>query len=97
MKLEWDDSKATVNQKKYGISFLLAITIFDDPSALITSDKKHSSSTEKREWIIGKSDKGVLIVVFTQRLYGRIYRIISARKTSKKERELYEKYKRISI
>lgn len=73
------------------------MTVFDDPFALIAPDDKHSSHTEKREWIIGKSDRGILVVVFTKRLYGRTYRIISARKANKKEKETYEKYKRIPL
>ena len=96
MKFEWDESKATKNLAKHGINFSLAITIFDDPFALIAPDNKHSA-TEKREWVIGTSDKGVLVIVFTKRLYGRVYRIISARKANKKEKETYEKYKRIPL
>ncbi|MCY4644488.1 MAG: BrnT family toxin [Bacteriovoracales bacterium] len=97
MKFDWDESKAKKNFQKHGISFPLAVTVFDDPFALIAPDDRHSSRMEKREWIIGKADRGILVVVFTKRLYGRIYRIISARKANKKERETYENYKRIPI
>ena len=75
----------------------MAITVFDDPYALIAPDKKHSNAIEKREWIIGKSDKGILVVVFVQRNQGQIYRIISARKANKKEKKLYEEYKTIPL
>lgn len=78
------------------VSFKLAITVFDDPYALIAPDYNHSQ-TEEREWIIGRSDKGVLVVVFTKRMKGNVYRIISARKANKKERQLYEQYKGIPI
>ena len=47
MKFEWDDTKATKNLEKYRIGFSLAITVFDDPFALIAPDDKHSSETEK--------------------------------------------------
>ena len=67
MKFEWDENKASTNLTKHGISFLVATTAFDDPYAMIASDEKHSSSKEKREWIIGMSEKGVLVIVFTKK------------------------------
>ena len=39
---------------------------FDDPFALITHDAKHSL-VENREWLLGKSDIGMLVVIFTIR------------------------------
>ena len=95
MRFEWDDHKADSNLKKHRVTFETAITVFDDPYALIAPDEKHSSLKEKREWIIGESDRGVLVVVFTQRIQKAIYRIISARKANKKERRLYEEYKKL--
>jgi uncharacterized protein len=56
IRFEWDDKKAAANLKKHHISFDLAITVFDDPSALIAEDPKHSK-VENREWIIGLSDR----------------------------------------
>lgn len=97
MDFEWDLAKATVNKRKHGINFELAITAFDDPHALIAPDPKHSTHNEEREWLIGKSDSGVLVIVFTKRMKGRIYRIISARRANKKERKLYEYSKRVSL
>ncbi len=97
MKFSWDISKYKSNLKKHGISFDLAITVFDDPQALIAPDAKHSTSTEIREWIVGLSDQGVLVVIFTKRMSGRLYRLISARKANKRERKLYEEFKRLSL
>ena len=97
MKFEWDENKAATNQSKHGIRFIVAATVFDDPYALIASDEKHSTVGEKREWIIGMSEEGVLVVVFTKRFLGRIFRIISARKANKKEKKAYEDYKRIPL
>ena len=96
MKFEWDPAKAASNAIKHGISFLLAITVFDDPYALIAPDPEHSAE-ERREWIIGESDRGVLVVVFTERLEGRVYRIISARRANRRERKLYEEFRRLSL
>jgi hypothetical protein len=97
LKFDWNADKAASNYKKHKITFELAITVFDDPSALIAPDEKHSTEDEIREWIIGLSDNGVLVVIFTKRLSGRIYRIISARKASRRERKLYEEFKRLPL
>lgn len=96
MRFEWHPVKARANAKKHGIDFEEAVTVFDDPFALIAPDPKHSE-LEEREWIIGESDKGVLVVVYTKREKGKIYRIISARRASRKERRTYEDYKAISF
>ena len=95
VEFEWDPVKALTNQKKHGISFTEACHIFDDPFALLAPDETHSSATEKREWIIGDADGRILVVVFTKRATG--IKIISARSASRKERMLYEIYKRIPL
>lgn len=61
-------------------------TVFRDPLASLFDDPAHSLS-ERRELIIGHSalDR-LLIVAFTERAPGRV-RIISARKTTRRERE----------
>ena len=97
MRFEWDKHKSVANLKKHKINFETAITVFDDPYALIAPDEKHSTVKEKREWIIGESDNGILVVVFTKRIQGAIYRLISARKANKKERKLYEEYKKFPL
>lgn len=96
VKFEWNPAKAESNLRKHHLSFELAITVFDDPYALIAPDPKHSKA-EQREWIIGESDKGVLVVIFTKRLEGQVYRIISARRANRRERKLYEEFKRLSL
>jgi uncharacterized DUF497 family protein len=93
MKFVWHSAKAEKNKSKHGISFEKAITVFDDPFALIAPDTKQSTVAEKREWIIGESDFGILVVVFTIRQPGNIYRIISARRAHRKERKIYERAK----
>jgi uncharacterized protein len=98
MEFEWDQQKALSNKRKHGVSFELAITVFDDPFALRVSDSKHSNE-EDRFWQIGESDSGVLVVVFTVRGKGitERYRLISARKANKKEKALYEINKRVPL
>ena len=97
MEFEWDAGKARRNFHKRGIAFEQAITAFDDPYALIAPDERHSTTEEIREWLIGESDDGVLVAVFTRRYGGQIYRIISARRASRRERSRYEEFKRISL
>ena len=97
MIFDWDPDKAEANRKKHGVSFDKAITAFDDPYALIAPDPEHSTQTEVREWLIGKSDKGVVVVVFTIRQPGPVHRIISAWNATKDERRRYEESKGISI
>ncbi|MCY4321378.1 MAG: BrnT family toxin [Bdellovibrionaceae bacterium] len=67
MQFEWDEHKAVSNFKKHKVRFEIAITVFDDPYALIAPDEKHSTGKEKRDWIIGESDKGILVIVFTKK------------------------------
>jgi uncharacterized DUF497 family protein len=97
MRFEWDERKAASNRDKHRISFEDAITAFDDPFALMAADAAHSTPTEDRRWLIGEADVGVLVVVFTVRMPGDIYPIISARRASRKERKRYEESKGISL
>ena len=96
-KFEWDSKKAESNRKKHRVSFEEAITAFDDPFALIAPDEVHSTPGEKREWLIGEAEPGVLVIVFTLRAGRQKVRIISARRANKKERTLYEEAKRIPV
>lgn len=90
VRFQWDPRKARSNVAKHGVSFDVAITAFDDPFALVAPDDAHSTPEEPREWLIGQSDRGVLVVVFTKRASGEVYRIISARRASRQERQQYE-------
>ena len=88
-RFEWDPRKAEANQKKHGITFEEAITVFDDPLASKEDDLAHSL-TEYRQLAFGESVLGnILVVVFTER-WG-CTRIISARKANQNERREYEK------
>ena len=97
VRFEWDDRKAASNQAKHGVSFEQAITAFDDPYALVAPDPLHSTPTEERRWLIGESDYGVLVVVYTIRDPGGVHRLISARRASRKERDRHEQSKGIPV
>ena len=87
---EWDKQKALNNEKKHGITFDEASTVFADPLSLTIHDPLHSK-IEDRFVIIGVSYRNsMLIVVHTER--GDKIRIISARKATKKERTYYESH-----
>ncbi len=88
-RLEWDKRKAISNAEKHGVTFDEASTVFQDPLAFIFDDEYHSED-EPRELIIGHSiNERLLVVSFTERTEN-VVRIISARLTTKKEREEYE-------
>jgi hypothetical protein len=88
LHFEWDDNKAHLNQKNHDVGFDEAETVFIDPLARIFDDETHSVQ-EEREIIIGHSSSNrLLLVCFTER--GDVIRIISARKTTRKERGDYE-------
>ena len=90
LQFEWDNEKARLNLNKHGINFEEAKAVFQDPLAYIFDDEWHSVG-EKREIIIGQDDENrLLLVCFTER--NQIIRIISARLTTKKERQDYEEY-----
>jgi hypothetical protein len=85
---EWDEKKNQQNQKKHGISFEEAATVFVDPLAILLSDDEHSWG-EQRSHIIGEAAFGdVLVVTYTER--GNKIRIISARTPTRRELRDYE-------
>lgn len=83
--IEWDDNKAEINRKKHGISFETAAKIFLDEFLIDDYDEDHSDD-EDRIKVIGMVEK-VLVVIYTERIDR--YRLISARKATKKERDDY--------
>ncbi len=90
VKFEWDQEKAITNEKKHGISFSEALTIFSDPLELTISDPDHSLG-EYRFLSIGQSNvSNLLVVSYTERYQNQI-RIISARKATKHEQKHYER------
>ena len=88
MEFECDPQKADSNLKKHGISFQEAASVLGDSLSITYYDPDHSVS-EYRFITIGMSRFGrVLMVAHTDR--GDNVRIISARKTTRKERRYYE-------
>lgn len=90
IKFEWDTDKANSNQKKHGVSFEEAQSVFYDEFAIQFFDEE-SSDTEDRFLMLGLSqEQRILIVCHCERDSGNTIRIISARKATKHERKFYE-------
>jgi uncharacterized DUF497 family protein len=91
MDFEWDGTKARQNHMKHGILFETAVLAFEDPDAVILPDRVIEG--EERWHLIGIIPAGsVLVVVHTireQRRGEEIIRIVSARKSTSRERRLY--------
>jgi uncharacterized DUF497 family protein len=89
ISFSWGNRKNSTNQKKHGISFEEAQSVFFDEYALEYFDPDHSKS-EDRFLMLGHSYRlRVLIVSHTLRKDGTEIRIISARKATKKEQKTY--------
>ena len=88
MKFEWDPDKSKANIKKHGISFNEAATVFRDPLAITFNDPDHSIG-EHRFLTFGHSRTALLIVVVHTERLGKT-RIISARRATRQERDIYE-------
>jgi hypothetical protein len=92
MRFEWDAGKAAANLRKYGVSFEEAETLFGRVKPAIFDDLAHSED-ELRFIAMGFSEKGrMLTVSFTYR-GPELIRLISARKSTRQEKELYAKAK----
>lgn len=91
LQFDWDRQKAERNATKHGVTFQEAATAFADPLSITFPDPDHSLD-EERFITVGMSETGkVLIVAHTDR--GERIRIISARRTTRGEREFYEEGK----
>ncbi len=88
MLYEWDARKAALNFRKHKVSFPEAATVFLDPLAVTFDDPDHSDR-ESRFITIGSSHAGRLLFVAHADRLDRV-RIISARKTTRKETYAYE-------
>ena len=89
LKFEWDPNKNETNKKKHGLSFETAKEVFYDEFAILFDDPDHSEE-EDRFLIIGMTDrKGVCIVSHCYRGEDEKIRIISARKATKTEQNVY--------
>lgn len=99
MRFTWDEQKNASNLAKHGVSFQRATLVFDDPRAVSLLD---AYELEERWLTIGLVN-GVVVLVVVHTLQELAHknenedeneeevRIISARKATRREREIYER------
>ena len=89
---EWNGHNAKKNWQKHKVTPAECEQIFFNRPLIVADDVRHSHS-EKRFYVLGKTDlRRRLFIVFTVR--NSLIRIISARNMSKKEKRSYEKYEK---
>jgi uncharacterized protein len=87
MEFEWNENKNLENIKNHGFGFETAVKAFDDDLAIPLLDEEHSDENETRYALIGMCEIGLVFISFSFR--GENYRIISARKASRKMEKMY--------
>jgi uncharacterized DUF497 family protein len=86
LRFEWDDDKATANFRKHGVTFEQAAYAFRDPFGVEWLDDKVNYG-EERIILLAMSGTQILSVVYTER--SEHLRIISARRATKHEKDIY--------
>ena len=88
LRFLWDPRKAGSNERRHGVGFQEATTVFDDPLSVTIPDPDHSAA-EQRFLLLGLSiRRRLLVVAHSER--DESTRIISARRADRRERRLYE-------
>ena len=85
---EWDSRKARSNQKKHGITFEEASTVFADILSITIDDPGHSVNEDRFVTAGTSVNERLIVVVHTE--HNDFIRIISARKATWHERKQYE-------
>ena len=88
MEFEWDPAKDRSNQRKHGVSFREAQALLESGVDYLEIFDAEHSEVEDRFMAIGSIDRGIVVVVYTEREEGRV-RIIGARPATKREQALY--------
>jgi uncharacterized DUF497 family protein len=91
MRFDWDPKKERLNKKRHGLSFDVAVQVFNDPFCFTIPDR--IVSEEERVWTIGRILTLVVVVVvhtLTDEHGEEVCRLISARRATREERNLYE-------
>ncbi len=88
----WDEANIDKNYLKHNILWVECEEVFFNKPVIIVEDEKHSD-IENRYYTLGKTnDNKKLFLVFTIRK--NKIRIISARTMHKKEKRVYENFKK---
>ena len=89
LRFEWYPKKASSNEKKHGVSFEEARTVFFDEKAKLIDDPDHSEDEDRFVLLGLSSSLRVILVCHCYRDAGGLIRIISARKASAHESKQY--------
>lgn len=93
IRFAWDEKKNNINQRKHGIAFEEAETVFYDENAILFDDPEHSED-EDRFLILGISrTERLCIVSHCYRDKDAVIRIISARKATSNETKTYNEFR----
>ena len=85
MEFEWDEKKSLANKSKHGIDFNTATELWNDQDRI---EIQTHFPAENRNALIGEIGDKLWTAIFTRRV--DTIRIISVRRTRKKEVKLYE-------
>ena len=91
MKFEWDDAKDRSNKKKHGVSFAEVRPLFESGEEFLEIFDAEHSEAEDRFIAIGPIDRGIVVVVYTEREEDLV-RIIGARFANKREQALFRSH-----
>jgi Uncharacterized protein conserved in bacteria len=85
MKFIWDETKRVSNLNKHGLDFELTPYVFQNDT--FTFEDKRIAYYERRFVTLGLLDGEVVVIVHTETEYE--IRVISLRRASKNEQQLY--------
>jgi len=85
----WTKEKDRLNKKKHGLFLSEVVDVFKDPYLLEIYDTAHSSLDEDRYINLGCLHDTIILFVVTADKVDNKTQIITARKATPKEKELY--------
>lgn len=84
---DWDEGNRGKSWARHAVTDAECEEVFFNAPLVVAPDEKHSQ-TERRHYVLGRTNLGrLLFVVFTGR--GKRIRVISARDMNRNERRLY--------
>lgn len=89
---EWDQKKASANAKKHKVTFDEAKSVFYDERARLIDDPEHSDDEERFVLLGMSSAVRTLVVVHCYRESESTIRLISARKATRTEIQIYDEF-----
>jgi len=91
VQFEWDPDKAELNEEKHGLSFADARELFSGTADYLEIYDREHSFDEDRYLAIGPIRRGLICVVYAERVEDRI-RLISARFATRREQRLFAEF-----